>query len=482
MIRKTKNKFIIVTMISVVLVLAVLMGVINWLNFADMDERANLLLEFLVENGGRFPMSAAEVSEEVVVTENEASGEPGGGSGEASAEPDGGAGASGEAGPEDASEVAEDTAAAVDRSAGTAQNRFDGKGRDVVPKGFEERYTERIIREVFTYETPYETRYFSVVLGPEGEMISVDITQIAAITSEDAVTMARTLSKAGKTDGYYERYKYLAQDAEEGTLFVFLDCAKDLNSAGNFLKISILVSMAGVAAVLLLVLLFSGWAIKPMVSAYNKQKTFITNAGHELKTPLAVIGSCTEVLELEQGQSKWTEAIHAQVERMSGLTGDLIALARMDENAQLPMAEFDLSAAVRAEAESFQLLAEQRELSLRLDIQPDILYRGSETAIRQLTGILTDNAVKYTSGGEILLSLGRKGRRLLLKTENLAEGFLAGEQPQLFERFYRGDVSHGGETEGYGIGLSIAQSIVLAHGGKISAVSDGQKLIIKAEF
>lgn len=481
MIKKTKNKFIVVTMISVVLVLAVLMGVINWLNFADMDEKANLMLEFLAENGGRFPMSTTEVSEEVVVTENDASDEPGGGSGEASGEPGGQGGASGEIAAADMSEGADETGP-EDENEGAGQNRTGGKGRDLVPKGFEERYTERVIREVFTYETPYETRYFSVVLSPEGEMVSVDITQIAAVTSTDAVAMARELSEAGKTEGYYERYKYLAQDTEEGTLFVFLDCSKDLTSAGSFLKISILVSMAGAGVVLLLVLLFSGWAIKPMVSAYNKQKTFITNAGHELKTPLAVIGSCTEVLELEQGQSKWTEAIHAQVERMSGLTGDLIALARMDENAQLPMAEFDLSAAVRAEAESFQLLAEQRELSLRLDIQPDILYRGSETAIRQLTGILTDNAVKYTSGGEILLSLGRKGRRLLLKTENLAEGFLAGEQPQLFERFYRGDVSHGGETEGYGIGLSIAQSIVLAHGGKISAVSDGQKLIIKAEF
>ena len=464
MIARTRRKFVVVAMLSAILVLGVLVGVINWLNFADMDESAKVLVEFLAENGGTFPVASNAVSEEVVVEEESGGGERGGGT---SADPSG----------EPSADSAE---AAASETADTAESGRGGRKEEMIPpRGMEERFSERVIRQVFTYETPYQTRYFSVTLGGEGELLSVDVSQIAAITEADAETMARQLQAEGKTEGYEGSYKYLARDTEDGTLYVFLDCTKDFVSAKRFLSTSILVSAAGAAMLLLLVMLFSGWAIKPMVTAYDKQKSFITNAGHELKTPLAVIGSCTEVLELEQGENKWTDAIRAQVSRMGDLTQNLIALARLDESGRLPTAEFDLSAAVKEELETFLPLAQQRGLDFRMDIQENIVFGGNESALRQLTVILADNAVKYASGGEVCFCLSRKGKKVVLQSENLAEGFMPGAQPQLFERFYRGDASRSQENSGYGVGLSIAEAIAAAHGGKISAASeDGKSLTV----
>ncbi len=498
MIGKTRRKFIAVAMLSAILVLAVLVGVINWLNFSDMDETAGILLEFLAENGGAFPVASAAVSEEIVVSDEPASGEPSGAMPEsASGEPTAEISATASAEPaEETSSTAsaelgaEIPAASVPESAVSGEPAAEGllpmmagempiHRRGEPPRGMDDRFTERIIREVFTYETPHETRYFSVLLDEEGGMISVDTTQIAAVVETDAEAMACALHAQGKTAGYEGNYKYLAREGEEGTLYVFLDCTKDLVSARRFLNISVLVSAAGVAVLLLLVVLLSGWAIRPMVTAYEKQKTFITNAGHELKTPLAVIGSCTEVLELEQGESKWTDGIRTQVTRMGDLVQNLIALARLDEGESVPRKEFDLAAALEEELEMFLPLAEQRGLSLRWEIREPILFTGSESDLRQLIGILADNAVKYTPEGEILFRLSRKGKKILLESENPAEGFEPGEQRQLFERFYRGDASHNQENSGYGVGLSIANAIVAAHGGKITATSeDGKSLRI----
>lgn len=492
MIARTRRKFIAVAMVSAVLVLAVLVGVINWLNFADMDETSDVLLEFLADNGGAFPVAATETSQEIVVTEEIASGEP---SGEPSGES---AAASGEPAAEASSEPSGEAAAEKELTAETLPTAFASetvsapeatampdiikdrrRGEMIPPRGMDERFIERIVRQVFTFETPYETRYFSVCFDDNGELLSVDTSQIAAVTEADAEAMARQLRTAGKTDGYHGNYKYLARDTEEGALYVFLDCTKDFVSAKRFLSTSMLVSAAGVAVLLLLVVVFSGWAIKPMVTAYDKQKSFITNAGHELKTPLAVIGSCTEVLELEQGENKWTDAIRAQVVRMGDLTQNLIALARLDEGAALAKAEFDLSAAVKEELEAFRPLAQQKGLGFALDIQDNIVLNGNASALRQLAVILADNAVKYAPEGEIVFTLSRKGKKILLQSENPAEGFEPGEQRQLFERFYRGDASHNQENGGYGVGLSIAEAIVNAHGGKISAFSqDGKSLCV----
>lgn len=448
MIAQLRKKFVLITMGSVLLVLVVLMGVINVTNYVKMDRGADQVLEVLAENGGTFPDLGKHRG--------------------AMGAPDGDAddpGAPGGAG-------------AQDSSAGAQTAAADAGKTDEANLIADKQYG-------FSAETPYETRFFSVQLNTSGSLAAVNTGKIAAVSTEEAVSMAQALWASGKTGGYSGSYKYLAQQTDSGTLYIFLDCTRDLNSFKNFLSISLLVSLCGMLAVFGLVMVLSRRAIRPVAESYEKQKRFITNAGHEIKTPLAIIDSCTEVLEMEQGENKWTQGIRGQVQRLTSLTQSLVSLARMDEGStNLPMAEFDLSAAVQETLDPFVLLAENRQKRLLCEVQPGIRLRGNEQTLRQLCSILADNAVKYAlPESEIRVSLARKGKKIVLSSDNAAEGLKPGDQSILFDRFYRGDTSHSSEKSGYGIGLSMAQSIVTAHGGKIEAKSpDGKRLLITAQI
>jgi len=336
-----------------------------------------------------------------------------------------------------------------------------------------------------TPETPYEIRYFSVKLESDGTSNFADTGRIAAISVEEAVTMAQKLLRSGKSSGYDGNYKYLAKKANQETLYVFLDCTRDLSSFQEFFSISLFVSFCGILTVFLMVLVLSKRAIRPMAESYNKQRQFITNAGHEIKTPLAIIDSCTEVIEIEQGSNKWTEGIREQVQRMNALTQNLISLARMDEGStDLSIEKFSLSDLVSEALHPFVLLAENSGLLMSVEIQPNLWYCGNKPLLRQLCSILADNAVKYAlPGSEIYFDLKKKGKRLVLTCKNAAEGLTSGDQSILFDRFYRGDMSRNGEKGSYGIGLSMAQSIVAAHNGKITARSeDGASLTVTVQL
>ena len=506
MIKKTKNKFIAIAMLSVTLVLVVLMTVLNVMNYARVDQEAEELLSFLAENGGRFPEGNGGPAGGA---SGEPSGEPGGASSEPSAESSGemsGEAAAEEAAAEEALKenilslggkfsederfISDDFIQAV---ADALEERAEPVAVTPVPAtpapasgemGAGPQGERKAPRRGFTVETPYETRYFSVTLSGDGTVLESDTAQIAAVTAEQAEVIAQSLFETGQTEGYYVNYKYLMQPVNEGVQYVFLDCTTDRTAAEDFLRTSVLVSLCGMAVFYLLVLILSGWVIKPMAASYDKQKEFITNAGHELKTPLAVIGSCTDVLELEQGENKWITGIRDQVARLGVLTGELMALARMDEGKTLDKEDFDLSVAVLEELEQFRVSAERQGLTLSLDIQPSIIYRGNQASLRQLAAILGDNAIKYTAPeGEVSFRLTKKGRKICLTGTNPAEGLEPGDQSRLLERFYRGDTSHSSETSGYGIGLSLAASIAAAHGGKIDIRSeDGKFLTITVQL
>lgn len=218
-----------------------------------------------------------------------------------------------------------------------------------------------------------------------------------------------------------------------------------------------------------------------MAESYAKQKRFITDAGHELKTPLTIISSNTDVLEMTQGENEWTASIKSQVKRLAKLTNDLVSLSRLDEeNSKLIMTDFSLSDAVTEALEPYKKLAEQNGKRLDAFVQLNISYTGNEDSIRKLVGILADNAIKYSSvGGAITVSLKQSGRGAALQFSNPVDSIEKGNHDIMFERFYRSDESRSSETGGYGIGLSIAKAIVLSHRGKIGARSDdGRSLII----
>ena len=221
----------------------------------------------------------------------------------------------------------------------------------------------------------------------------------------------------------------------------------------------------------IIVLIISKRAIRPIAENIAKQRRFVTDAGHEIKTPLAIIMANTDALELHLGESKWSRNIRGQSIRLNGLMKNLLTLARFDEDiASLPMEEIDLSSLFHDCLAAFNEIIERRQLTVIAEIAPAIKCSGNRESLIQLLTILLDNATKYANtGGDITVSLNAKNNKTIWKIQNTCET-LPGVQPStLFDRFYRSDAARTQKNGGYGIGLSIAQAIVAMHQCKIEA-------------
>lgn len=336
----------------------------------------------------------------------------------------------------------------------------------------------------FSPELPYESRYFSVFLTEEGSVISVNTGKIAAVDTTEAIEYAQLVVASGLTSGFADDYRYTVYTVGTETHIIFLDCGRELSTFDTFLLTSVGVSAVGLLAVLLLLIFLSARIVKPFSENYKKQKQFITDAGHELKTPLTIIDADAEVLELDIGENEWLGDIKNQTKRLAELTNSLILLARMDEQPQTEKIDFPISDLAEETVETFQALARTRNKQLLCSIQPMLSMRGYERAIRQLITILLDNAVKYSDdGGRIELTLEKQKNLIRLSVFNTAEAVSRDSLPHLFDRFYRADQSRNSRTGGYGLGLSIASAIVNAHRGKISASTQDEKsLLIVATF
>lgn len=395
MIRRLRAKFIALSMGSLLMVLAIILGSVNLINYREIVQDADAILDILAQNGGRFPKAEGKT------------GKP---------------------------------------------------------------------RKLLSPETPYESRYFSVALSDGGQVVTVDTGKIRAVDTSTAIAYAQQVWP-GQAQGFLNDYRYVKAAQEDGWLIVFLDCAKSLSTFRSFLLTSCAISLAGILAVLMLVVLLSGRIMKPVAQSYEKQKQFITNAGHELKTPLTIIDADAEILLMELGENPWLEDIQLQTKRLAALTGDLITLSRMEESERLQMIDFPFSDMVLEMVGSFQGLAKSQGKEVVSRIQPMLTLRADEKALRQLLSILLDNALKYSpAGSAIAITLDRQGHSLRLTVENTAPAIPREELPLLFDRFYRGEPSRNSQTGGYGIGLSIAKAIVAAHKGRIFAAQQGQTL------
>lgn len=332
-------------------------------------------------------------------------------------------------------------------------------------------------------ELSYETRFFYVVLDEGGNILSSSTGQIAAVDDETAAEYAQEIWARRKEKGFSGDYRYLVYKTDSGYYVMFLDCMRSLSNARRFLFLSVWASMGGLVIVFLLLLSVSGKIVKPFSESYAKQKRFITDAGHELKTPLAVIAADSEVLEMDFGENEWITDIRKQTEHLTELTNDLIVLSRMDEQDEnVQTEEIPLSELAEEALDSFRMLASAQNKTIESDIEPGLKMQGNEKAIRRLYSILLDNAVKYSEeNGRIRLSLEKQRKQIRLSVYNTAHEVRKESLPHLFDRFYRADQSR--NSEGYGLGLSIAASTVAAHKGKITAsTEDGSSLIITAVF
>ncbi len=330
-------------------------------------------------------------------------------------------------------------------------------------------------------ELPYESRFFSVLLSEDGAVIFVDTGKIAAVDTATAMEYAASVLSDGHEQGFVQDYRYTVQTtSENGFRIIFLDCGRGLASFQSTLLTSGLVAALGLMAVFILILLLSKRIVKPVAESYEKQKRFITDAGHEIKTPLSIISADADVLGMELGENEWLQDIQQQIKRLSELTNDLVFLSRMEEEQnQFHMIDFPLSDVVRETAQSFQVLSKVQNKVFTSSIQPHLSLRGDEKSLRQLISILLDNALKYADAeGRIVLTLEKLGRSVQLSVFNTADSISRAQLELMFDRFYRTDQSRNSQTGGYGIGLSIAKAVVSAHKGKITASTQDEKSLV----
>lgn len=340
-------------------------------------------------------------------------------------------------------------------------------------------------RPFWSPEIPYESRYFSVLLDEEGEVMLVDTEKVASIDAAEAEKYAKTVWKKQSEKGFLGNYRYLCFEQENGVKIIFLDCRRQLETFETLLVTALVVSIIGLCSVLLLMIYLSSRIVKPFSDNYEKQKRFITDAGHELKTPLTIIDADTEVLEMDVGENEWINDIRSQTKRLADLTNALVVLSRMEEGgAKVKEVEFPLSDVAEEVVHTFYAPAKIQKKTLTSVITPMLTMKGDEKAIRGLIEILLDNAVKYTDdNGRITVTLEKKKNRIYLSVFNTVQSLPREQIPHLFDRFYRMDDSRNSQMGGYGLGLSIAAATVTAHKGKIIAeTKDEKSLQITAVF
>lgn len=330
-------------------------------------------------------------------------------------------------------------------------------------------------------ETMYEARFFVAGISAEGRVLFVNTERIAMVDDAQASDYAGQAYRKKGDRGFVGDFRYVRfqdNNSDKNDIYViFLDCGRNLAMFQNSLLTNCAISFLGLLVVFVLMIIFSGKIVQPVSESYEKQKQFISVAGHELKTPVTIIDADVEILAMEIGEeNEWLADIGRQTRRMAALTNDLLTLSRMDENReQFTRIDFPVSDVVGETVSSFQTLAHSKKQHIRAQITPMLSCRGDENSVRQLVGILLDNAIKYSRGTgngsceDIVLKLEKKGQNLYLSVTNSSEPVSEEQLRHFFDRFYRTEQSRNSETGGYGLGLSIAKSIVGAHKGRITA-------------
>ena len=332
----------------------------------------------------------------------------------------------------------------------------------------------------FNEETPFSTRFFVLIFDESGTLLRADLEKIAAVTQADTDEYLSIALGHGEGYGFTNGYKYKVTRQQDGNFMaVFLNDEAETGSALTVLFVSLIATAACIGLICIIIILFSKKAMDPVIQSNQKQKQFITDASHELKTPITVISTSLSVLEMEVGEQKWIDKAKNQTEKLTELVNSLVNLSRMDEEeSPLNPKDFNISDAVRETAESFSDFAESQGHSLEIKIEPDIVHCADEYCVRQLVSILIDNAIKYASENTpISFSLEKDKKGVVISTENECDNIDVNELDRLFDRFYRADRARSGEKSGFGIGLSIARSICEAHKGSIKASCDDGKTV-----
>ena len=333
-----------------------------------------------------------------------------------------------------------------------------------------------LLRGPYNPEQVFQYRYFTVQVDPNGQLTLQNNGGKNRVNQDLVFKKSQQIidknNKSGRVRIDDNIYAYRQSKTKTGQkIIIFLNETLIFNRYWTLLRISIFFGITALIVFALVLILLSGKAIKPIVETYNKQKEFITNAGHELKTPLSIISANTEMEEMLGDNSEWNQSTKEQVVRLQNLINRLIAIARTREQQDLTLSRIDFSQVVETCAHSFKSVMEKDHLDYQVDVTPDLFVNAEQHSLTEVVNILIDNAAKYCdANGKVIVSLqkSRLGKTAVLKVANTFANGKRVNYRRFFDRFYRGDQSHNSQKKGYGIGLAMTADIVQLFGGKIS--------------
>ena len=416
MIRRLRRRMILVVLAGLLLASAGLVAAINWMNWNSLEQQADQVLDMLAENNGQRPMPFDGESQRAPVR------------------------------PE---------------------------GTQPPERGLWEQKYIRNRGSKALMNAASMTNFYTAVIDEGGQVLSWYSDRTDLYTDQEIADMALWAVQAGRDRGRNDTRFYCLTEKDGERLLIVVDSRLEIQNAESVLRLTVLVAVIEDALLSLGAVWLIRRMVKPVDEAMEKQKQFVWDASHELKTPLAVISANAEALSAEVGESKPLEYIQSEVQRTDKLIQNLLTLARMEKGTvQAQHAKFDLSRAVMEVALPFESAVFEAGKTMNMDIPDGIEYTGDGEMIKQLAVILLSNAQKYSDeGGTIDLSLEVKGEKRLLKVHNTGPAISEADQQKIFDRFYRVDSSHNRDIEGNGLGLAIAQSIVAIHKGKITVHS-----------
>lgn len=416
MIKKLRWKFIVVAMISIIVVLMAIIGTITLINYNKTVDNIDKVLTVLVDNNGKFDD--------------------------------------------------------LDFGDDNLENTDGNNNKDNL--NHQKDHGE------FTKETPYWTRFFSVKFTNSNPDPAVNTSMIASVSKEEAIDMAKETIDSNSMIGFYGAYRYKVKIADDFKLVVFVDCTKEMRSIRYFVFTGTWISLVGIIAVFIIVFIFSKIVFNPVKRTYDKQKRFVTNAAHELKTPLTIISANNELIDAQYNSLDETQAIDKQVKKLTIMINNLTLLSKLDEedkNVDLKE-KVDLTKLSNDLIEPFKVIFESRNIKFNYFVDDNCYIKGNTNLISQLLSLLIDNANKYALT-YINFEVRIVGKGVELKTSNDAD--IDEKNPNLLlERFYRNDKARG-KIEGSGIGLSVVNEIVKLHKGtiKLNASNNVYSCVIK---
>lgn len=312
--------------------------------------------------------------------------------------------------------------------------------------------------------------FYTVAISYGGKVLEIK-NDSATVYSDDALEqMAKSIIKDNTSTGTLDNLTFLKTDKNGYTLVVFMDNTVVNESAMTLFRYTLIFGVVALVLFFFLSVFLAKKIVEPLEESYQKQRQFISDAGHELKTPVSVVSANAELLSREIGNNQWLQNVQYENERMGMLVGQLLDLART-ENVTPQMEHIDFSRLVAGEALPFERVAFEKGLVLNTGITNGIAVEGNGTQLKQLTAILMDNAIRHSKAdGEVRLTLTRDHGIAELSVINTGDEIPAEQREKIFERFYRMDTARNGEDKHYGLGLAIAKAIVNAHHGHIEVL------------